>query len=107
MSCMNKHKVLLYGNPYKGQLQFNQSDFAAKYYSAGKMHLFCIFSGLEVDKGKTPGASRLLVIHNADITQRAKLGEDLPQVSLCGVQAQAKHSQAAVWVWVCLKMKKT
>lgn len=63
--------------------------------------LFGIFSVLKVNKGKAPGASRLLIIHNADITQRAILGKDLPEVPLCGVQAQPEHSQAAVWVWVC------
>lgn len=49
--------------------------------------LFGIFSVLKVNKSETPGASRLLIIHNGDVTQRAVFGEDLPQVPLCGVQA--------------------
>lgn len=62
--------------------------------------LFGIICVLEVNKGKAPGAPRLLVTHNADIRQGAVFGEDIPQIPLCGVQAQAKHSQAAVWVRV-------
>lgn len=62
--------------------------------------LFCVILALEVNKGKAPGAPRLLVIHNADICQGAIFREDISQIPLCGVQAQAKHSHAAVWVWI-------
>lgn len=63
--------------------------------------LFSIICVLEVNKGKAPGAPRLLVIHDRDIRQGAVFREDFPQISLCGVQAQAKHSQATVGIWIC------
>lgn len=69
----------------------------------GFLYLFSITVVLEVDKGEAPGAPWLLVIHNGDIRQRAVFREDIPQVPLCGVQAEAKHSHAAVWVWISLQ----
>lgn len=60
--------------------------------------LFSVVFVLEVNKRKAPGAPRLLVVYNADIRQRAVFREDFPQVPLSGVQAQAKHSQATVWI---------
>ncbi len=67
------------------------------------LYLFSVIFVLEVNKRKAPGAPRLLVIHNADIRQGAVFREDFPQVPLCGVQAQAKHSQATVWIWISLQ----
>ena len=69
-------------------------------------HLFGIVCILEVNKGKAPGAPRLLVTHNADVRQGAVFGEDIPQIPLCGVQAQAKHSQAGVGVGISLQLER-
>lgn len=63
--------------------------------------LFCllrVLPVLEVDEGKASRSARLLVVDNADAAQGAVLGEHFSQVSLCGVQAQAEHTQAAVRV---------
>lgn len=62
--------------------------------------LFGILFVLKVNKRKAPGAPRLLVIHNTDIRQGAVFREDFPQIPLCGVQAQPKHAQATVWIWI-------
>lgn len=64
------------------------------------LRLFGIICVLEIHKSKAPGAPRLLVIHNGDILQGAVFGEDVPQIPLCGVQAQAKDSQAAIRIWI-------
>lgn len=69
------------------------------------LYLFSVTRVLKVNKSKAPGASRLLVIHDRDVCQGAVLREDVPQISLCGVQAQTKHSQATVWIWICLQFK--
>lgn len=68
-------------------------------------HLFGVIFVFEVDKGEASGAARLLVVDYADAGQGAIFGEDFSQVSLCGVQAQAKHTQATVRVRVCLQDK--
>jgi hypothetical protein len=62
--------------------------------------LFCICCGFKVDKGKSPGATGLLVINDVHLSQRAILGEHIPQVSLCGVQTEPKYPKTKVWVWV-------
>lgn len=62
--------------------------------------LFSVIFVLEVNESEAPGAPRLLVVHNGDVRQRAVFREDFPQIPLCGVQAQAKHTQATVWIWI-------
>lgn len=75
--------------------------YAAKYQDQ-KAYLSSVLWGFEVDEGKAPGAAWLLVVDDADIGKGAVLGEDLTQVPLRGVQAQAKHAQAAAGVRVSL-----
>lgn len=70
------------------------------------LYLFGIICVLEIHKSKAPGAPRLLVIHNGNILQGAVFGEDVPQIPLCGVQAQAKDSQAAIRIWISLQIWK-
>lgn len=67
-------------------------------------YLFSISCVLKVNKSKAPGAPGLLVVHDADIRQVPVFRENVPQVPLCGVQAQAKHSQASIWIWISLKV---
>lgn len=66
-------------------------------------YLFSVIFVLKVNESEAPGSPRLLVIHNRDIRQGAIFRKDFPQIPLCGVQAQAKHSQATVWVWISLQ----
>lgn len=66
------------------------------------LYLFGVISVLKVNKRKAPGAPRLLVIYDRDVCQRAIFREDVPQVPLRGVQAQAKNSKANVWIRICL-----
>lgn len=69
--------------------------------------LFGILTVFKVDKGEAPGASRLLVIDNAHVSQRAVLGEHFSQVPLRSVQAQPKHAQTAAGVRVGLHTQTT
>lgn len=66
-------------------------------------YLFSISCVLKVNKSKAPRTPGLLVVHNANIRQGPVFREDVPQIPLCGVQAQAKHSQASIWIWISLK----
>lgn len=66
-------------------------------------YLFWVLTVFKVDKGKASWASRLLVIHNVDVTQRAIFGENFPEIPLSGVQTQSKHTQTVVWIWVGLR----
>ncbi len=66
------------------------------------MYLFGIIDVLKVNEGKTPRASRSLVVDNIDAGQRAVTWEDLSQVSLCCVQTETKHTQTLVRVWIGL-----
>lgn len=92
-------------NVYESFTYFmNRSDKSLCQFLA--LYLFCVICVLKVDKGKAPGAPRLLVVYDTDICKGAILGEDFPQIPLCGVQTQAKHSQTAVWVWISLDHKK-
>lgn len=63
-------------------------------------YFFWVLSVFKVDKRKSSWATRLLVVDNVDLTQWAIFRENVPQVSLSGVKAQTKHTQAGVWVWV-------
>ena len=67
-------------------------------------YLFSIIGVLEVNESEAPGAPRLLVVHNRDVGQGAVFREDFPQISLCGVQAQAEYSNTTVWVWISLQV---
>lgn len=67
-----------------------------------KAYLSGILIVLKVDKGKAPGATRLLVIDDVDVSQRTVLGEHLPKIPLRGVQTQAKHAEAVVRIRVGL-----
>lgn len=66
------------------------------------LYLFGVISVLKVNKSKAPGSARLLVIYDRDVYQGAVFREDIPQVPLRGVQAQAKNSEAKVWIRICL-----
>ena len=66
-------------------------------------YLFGILESLEVNKGKATGAARALVVHHVDPRQRTVARKHLPQVALCGVQAQAKHPQTRAGVRVRLE----
>lgn len=67
-----------------------------------RFYLFGVISVLKVNKSKASGSSGLLVIYDGDVCQGAIFREDVPQVPLRGVQAQAKHSQANVRIRICL-----
>lgn len=61
-------------------------------HAVGSLHcLFGILKSLKVNKGKATGATCALVVHNIDPSQRTIARKHLPQVALCGVQAQTKH----------------
>lgn len=62
--------------------------------------LYSVIGVLKVNESKAPGAPGLLVIHNRDIRQGAIFREDFSQIPLCGIQAQPKHSNTTVWVWI-------
>lgn len=66
-------------------------------------YLFGILQSLKVNESKATGATRALVIHHIDPSQRTIARKHLPQVTLCSVQAQAKHPQTCAWVRVCLE----
>lgn len=66
-------------------------------------YLFGILKSLKVYEGKAAGATRALVIHHIDPSQRTISRKHLPQVTLCSVQAQAKHSQTCARVRVRLE----
>lgn len=66
-------------------------------------YLFGILNPLEVNKGETTGATRALVVHHVDPRQRSVARKHLPQVTLCSVQAQAKHPQTCAGVGVRLE----
>lgn len=62
--------------------------------------LLGVLAVFKVDKGKASRPTRLLVIHDVDVTQRAIFRENLSQIPLSGVEAQSKHAQTVVGVWV-------
>lgn len=66
-------------------------------------HLLSVVSGFEVDEGEPSWAAGLLVVDDADICKGAVLGEDFSQISLCGVETQAKHTQARVGIRIRLE----
>ena len=66
-------------------------------------HLFCVFSVLKVDEAEASGTAGLLVVDDADVCQRAVLGEDVSEVALRRVQAQTEDAQATVGVRVRLQ----
>lgn len=71
-------------------------------HAIGSLHcLFGILKSLKVNEGKTTGATRALVVHHIDPCQRSVARKHLPQVTLCGVQAQAKHPQTRAGIRVC------
>lgn len=70
-------------------------------HAIGSLHcLFGILQSLKVNKGEATGATRALVVHHIDPRQRTVARKHLPQVTLCGVQAQAKHPQTCAGVRV-------
>lgn len=69
-------------------------------------YLFGILKSLKVNEGKATGATRALVIHHIDPSQRTIARKHLPQVTLCSVQAQSKHPQTRARVRVCLEGSK-
>lgn len=66
-------------------------------------YLFGVVDALKVNKCESPGASSALVVDDVDAGEGSVAGEDLPQVALCGVETQAKHTKAGVGVWVGLQ----
>lgn len=61
-----------------------------------------IIYALKINKGKSSGAPRLLVIHDSHVGNGPVLRKNFSEISLCGVQAQTKYSKTAVGVRVCL-----
>ena len=57
-------------------------------------YLLGIINPLKVDESEASRATCALIVHHVDPRQRPVAAEHLPQVPLCGVQAQAKHPQA-------------
>lgn len=66
-------------------------------------YFLSILNVFKVHKCKSPWTSRLLIVHNGNISNWTILGENFPQISFCGVQAQPKHTKTTIWIRICLK----
>lgn len=66
-------------------------------------YLFGVLKPLEVNKREATGAAGALVVNYIDPRQGPIAWKHLPQVTLCGVQAQTKHPQTCAGIRVRLE----
>lgn len=88
---------------YRTVIKIYESKSCPSKTQSTETNLFGILPVLKVDKGEATWAARLLVVDYGDAGKRAVFREHFSQVSLGGVQAQAKHTQATVGFRVCLR----
>ena len=70
-------------------------------------HLNCILIVPHIDECKSPRPPRLVIIDNLDLIDRAVMFKHLTQITLLGVQAQSKHSEAAARLRILLQKNHT
>lgn len=81
----------------KGKISLNLSTPTTRPYLKFISHyLYGIINFLKVNEAVAQGLLPPSVIHHADVRQWPILREDFSEILLCGVEAQAKHSQAGV-----------
>jgi len=76
-------------------------DFPAVHFDSihGFSRLHCIVDRFEIDESKPTAPSTVTVQHNLGLLDGAELPKLLVQLTLGGVQAQAKHSDTFAFIW--------